>query len=675
MHELNVTERSDESCAKKSDVSPENFVIEKTSASSEVGEDNVTMNSRVARLSICEDGGMARDMIATMLHNTDRETAIEAHDGPVKLPSKKNRKKKRRRSSAVSAPGSNSLTNESSGAIGESSSQSSLEVTKKKRSSNKPISIHIAEKALEKGISVRDLCELTLHSMSSTTNQMRWARVENASAIKKVIVLFVPGLEPEDFNLPDRSTFRENAQKLQKSLLKGLEDSEMIKELQCFPVRSPGSRTSIYSAYSSFINVGLTKKEKKERQEELEKKKITIADLLLNLNELLENDYPIHPDTPGLSDQIRNDLLAKYQIEKREFRDTIKFEHEGSHIFALDCEMCLSKDGYVLTRVSIIDFELNVVYDKLVKPDVPIIDYLTQYSGITEDKLRDVTTSFQDVQNDILKMISADDILIGHSLKSDLNVLKIRHPNVVDTAVIFHHKAGPPFKPALRYLASTYLNYDIQTSDEIGHDSIEDAKACMELTKLKIVNGLAFGVGINTENIFHRLQKKNIKSIQLNDYAPKNQCSWINNTDSSIRCTSDSELLNSIIDNIEKYDLFVGRLRGLEFSRGYAKPSILNTEEIPSPTKALQTFTQLLQRIYDKAPLGTLILTYSGCGNTKRWNEIMTEINKVSKDERKEEMLKWNTELEDAVLKARDAVAFIALKQQVNHVSKKVVTI
>lgn len=41
---------------------------------------------------------------------------------------------------------------------------------------------------------------------------------------------------------------------------------------------------------------------------------------------------------------------------------------------------CLTEDGKQLARVCIIDYASGiVVYDKLVKPGKPIVDYLTRY--------------------------------------------------------------------------------------------------------------------------------------------------------------------------------------------------------------------------------------------------------------------------------------------------------
>lgn len=56
----------------------------------------------------------------------------------------------------------------------------------------------------------------------------------------------------------------------------------------------------------------------------------------------------------------------------------------GRKVLTVDCEMCKSEeDKLVLTRVSLLDWDGNVVLDKLVKPDVPIKDYLTQCVCLT----------------------------------------------------------------------------------------------------------------------------------------------------------------------------------------------------------------------------------------------------------------------------------------------------
>jgi hypothetical protein len=43
------------------------------------------------------------------------------------------------------------------------------------------------------------------------------------------------------------------------------------------------------------------------------------------------------------------------------------------------CSKCSTTKGMELTRVSLVDEDLNVVYDALVKPQAPVVDYLTRY--------------------------------------------------------------------------------------------------------------------------------------------------------------------------------------------------------------------------------------------------------------------------------------------------------
>lgn len=134
---------------------------------------------------------------------------------------------------------------------------------------------------------------------------------------------------------------------------------------------------------------------------------------------------------------------------------------------------------------------------------------------MTEELLAPVTTTLEEVQRQLATIIDYDTVLVGHSLNCDLDVLKVgtevfrqpfwktpadelhqlAHPWIVDTSVIYHHTRGPPFKASLKWLASKWLQKEIQKPrkageiETVGHDSEEDARAAVELLRMKMANG------------------------------------------------------------------------------------------------------------------------------------------------------------------------------------------
>lgn len=150
-------------------------------------------------------------------------------------------------------------------------------------------------------------------------------------------------------------------------------------------------------------------------------------------------------------------------------------------VYAVDCEMCYTVCGLELTKVTVVGMDGRLVYDSYVKPEHEIVDYNTRFSGVSaKDFKRNTPKTLKEVQNDLMGFINAHTILVGHGLENDLRALKIAHFRVVDTSHTFPHPNGLPYRWSLKNLTLAILKRNIQCNKD-GHNSYEDARACMEL--------------------------------------------------------------------------------------------------------------------------------------------------------------------------------------------------
>ncbi|XP_042376208.1 small RNA degrading nuclease 5-like isoform X2 [Zingiber officinale] len=291
-----------------------------------------------------------------------------------------------------------------------------------------------------------------------------WVFVKNKPLIRKVILLHIPGL--------DAALYMSHT-----GLLSAL------KKYCGTPKPALALRCQFYLDELETIDALLTCKVKRKRGEVDPRPMPPIKAIRQGNNFILANikdlPFPIHYYT-----------LSKKQLEENGYFLNLPGSplHE---ILALDCEMCVTTEGFELTRITLVDVEGEVVLDKLVKPFNNILDYNTRFSGITGEMLNGVTTTLGDIQGDFLKLVNKETVLVGHSLENDLLALKISHELVIDTAILYKHRPGA-YKTALRVLSRKFLSREIQASGN-GHDSIEDAKTAMDLALLKIRNGPDFG--------------------------------------------------------------------------------------------------------------------------------------------------------------------------------------
>ncbi|KAL7610698.1 small RNA degrading nuclease 1 [Lactuca sativa] len=176
--------------------------------------------------------------------------------------------------------------------------------------------------------------------------------------------------------------------------------------------------------------------------------------------------------------------------------------NRSNAMIAIDCEMVLCEDGSdALVRVCVVDRDLKVKLDELVKPEKAVADYRTNITGVSAKDLEQVTCSLQDVQDSMKKLLSRGTILIGHSLNNDLQALKIDHTRVIDTSLVFKYWSGSNFRrPSLNDLCKAILGYELRKEGE-PHDCLEDARAAMKLVIAKIETGVDKNIPLNQTNV------------------------------------------------------------------------------------------------------------------------------------------------------------------------------
>ena len=165
--------------------------------------------------------------------------------------------------------------------------------------------------------------------------------------------------------------------------------------------------------------------------------------------------------------------------------------------FALDCEMVgVGPNGLdsALARVSVVNWDNEIVLDTYVKVDVPVTDYRTFVSGITPEQIQsDSAMTLTEVQKLVTSTLQGK-ILIGHGLKNDLTVIGINHPwcDIRDTATFKPLMRSQESRSAeeqstlcprkLRDLVWEKLGKQIQVMGK-AHSPVEDAIAAMDLYK------------------------------------------------------------------------------------------------------------------------------------------------------------------------------------------------
>jgi RNA exonuclease 1 len=304
----------------------------------------------------------------------------------------------------------------------------------KAHSPNYPTITFSAESArLQSQIKIGDLQGLVLYILADGTSP-QWISVRHRNEMRKVVVLMAPGLERsmfEDYSLaPEEQLKRDGANNdgngsRERNYISPdeyypvkLSPAKLPVSLEVFakmfehlwPVKTPGDDK--YNKMHSPLHAMLTAPLPKSQEDKNKKgpkparepqgwqnKRTRISEYISSPEDLLENDYTLHP-------AIYSDEEDRIALQEQRMRsgtwtdhgwvDTLVNSYEegtpseneieqgsltaGREIIAMDCEMCMTGEAeFSLTRISLVGWDGSIILDELVKPEKPILDYVTRY--------------------------------------------------------------------------------------------------------------------------------------------------------------------------------------------------------------------------------------------------------------------------------------------------------
>ncbi|KAG9234067.1 ribonuclease H-like domain-containing protein [Amylocarpus encephaloides] len=155
----------------------------------------------------------------------------------------------------------------------------------------------------------------------------------------------------------------------------------------------------------------------------------------------------------------------------------------------LDCEMVgLAEGAREAIFVCVTDYLTGaILINRIVNPMEPIMQWCTNLHGISKAMLADAVaqgealSGWEGAREELWKYIDEETIIVGHGLRNDLDVLRIIHPRIVDSAILSGKAVGVNRTWGLKQLCSELLGFEIRQSRGGVHDCLEDVRTTREV--------------------------------------------------------------------------------------------------------------------------------------------------------------------------------------------------
>ncbi|KAL4398862.1 poly(A)-specific ribonuclease [Malassezia pachydermatis] len=292
----------------------------------------------------------------------------------------------------------------------------------------------------------------------------------------------------------------------------------------CAMVRGPGDNAEEWVLFNDFLVRTIDEKEALRFDEPWKIPAVLVWErvdaaatahmaTLTRATEKLEPDWSLLTQDWNLAQHRKNAMHRHHLLTPDELpkpgtlvaidAEFVSLALEDMEVFSDGSRSLLQPSHLALARVSVLrgegPHEGDSFIDDHIHTTEPVVDYLTQYSGIQPGDLDPAQTAYTIVPHKLAykKLRLLVDIgcrFIGHGLTKDFRIINIYVPpsQVIDTVLLYHSPAHPR-NLSLRFLSWFLLKKDIQQgltltsedSDEVqvhhGHDSIEDALAALQL--------------------------------------------------------------------------------------------------------------------------------------------------------------------------------------------------
>ncbi|GJN87292.1 hypothetical protein Rhopal_000240-T1 [Rhodotorula paludigena] len=166
----------------------------------------------------------------------------------------------------------------------------------------------------------------------------------------------------------------------------------------------------------------------------------------------------------------------------------VSLQQEEAEFHSDGTKKVLRPSRQTLARVSVLrgeGIETGIPFiDDHIHTSEPVVDYLTEFSGIRAGDLdpvhsRHTLVPLKVAYKKLRMLVDLGCVFIGHGLNKDFRIINIYIPpsQIIDTVNIYHlpHRQR---KLSLRFLAYAVLHSAIQADT---HDSIEDARTALQL--------------------------------------------------------------------------------------------------------------------------------------------------------------------------------------------------